>query len=163
MCIEEWVQVDGTKDVYISTLGRVKRVHYYKPYKRSPHTTNGVEYVKIKGQVISVPKLMQLTFNPDYDPDIHRTLPKNGMHRDASLDNLKMVTVKEYHQNHVKTHRAKGVLRVSQDNQDIECYISLRDAESFNPGWPRETIRSRCNSNEIPNDEQYEWYWKGDY
>ena len=96
--VEVWELVDTTKNLYISNMGRVKRIYKNKRERMlKPYLRKGVPpyFIKINKKEVKVAQLVWRAFHGNYDTKRY-SLIHTGLKTDDRLMNLTLLS-RNYH------------------------------------------------------------------
>lgn len=162
LVLEVWKQVRGTSNMFVSNMGRVKKVYkfkerIFKPYYRKHKPPY---LVKVNGQEIKVAKLVYNTFVGEYDGSQYAVLHK-VMRNDDSLINLILVDKKTLGKlTGGRTKKAQGIYKCKKEEKLIyDFYKSSREAAKKNY-CSYQTILDICNGKTKKNCTGYDFVWQ---
>lgn len=95
--VERWRRVEDTNNLYVSDMGRVKRIYANKKERMlRPFMRKGVlpYYIKVNGKDVKLAQLVWYAFHDDYDKERYSLMHK-CLRTDDRLINLRLVTKAE--------------------------------------------------------------------
>ncbi len=158
---EQWKRVPGTKDMYVSNMGRVKRVlktkeRYLQPYfkKRKPPY-----FIKVNGKEIKLAVLVWRVFKGEYDSDIY-SIAHHVLTTDDRLINLYIASKSELgSKTGGNTKKTKGIYKCDKKRKILyQYYRNSRDAAKDNY-CSYQTVLDSCNGKTKKNCTGYDFVW----
>lgn len=151
-----WRDIPGYAGRYrASREGVVQRVYRsglvreMTPYKKKSKAARGRLFVKLtvngKSKEVPMLKIMAETWHDNRDKNV---VPyhKNGIATDNHADNIGFATKSELgRMTGHRTKRRKGVIKVSEDGEEVEIYRSARQAAKANH-MSYQAVLDRCHN-----------------
>lgn len=159
--VERWRRVEDTNNLYVSDMGRVKRIYANKKERMlSPFMRKGVlpYYIKVNGKDVKLAQSVWYAFHDDYDKERYSLIHK-CLRTDDRLINLRLVTKAEAGHLFAGRSRRRGIYKVDMANKIVlEYYYSSREAAA-KEFCSYQTILDSCNKKTKKNVTGFDFVW----
>lgn len=159
--MEVWRLVGTTKSLYISNMGRVKRIYANKKERiLKPYLRKGIPpyFIKVHKKEIKVAQVVWRAFYGDYDTTRYSLIHK-GLKTDDRLVNLALLPKHEAGSLFGSRSRRRGIYKVDPiDGSVLAFYNSSRDAAA-KEYCSYQTILDSCNRKTRKNATGYIFVW----
>lgn len=159
--VEVWRLVHTTKNLYISNMGRAKRVYANKKERiLKPYLRKGVPpyYIKINGKEFKVAQIVWRTFQGDYDTMSYSLIHK-GLKTDDRLINLKLMPKQEAGSMFGSRSRRRGIYKVDPENRNVLAFYKSSREAAEKEFCSYQTILDSCNMKTRKNATGYDFVW----
>ena len=159
--VEVWELVDTTKNLYISNMGRVKRIYKNKRERMlKPYLRKGVPpyFVKVKTKEVKVAQLVWRAFHGNYDTKRY-SLIHTGLKTDDRLMNLTLLSKQEAGSMFASRSRRRGIYKVDPENRNILAFYKSSREAAAKEYCSYQTILDSCNGKTRRNATGYSFVW----
>lgn len=158
--VEVWRLVDTTKNLYISNMGRVKRIYKNKRERMlKPYLRKGVPpyFIKINKKEVKVAQLVWRAFRGDYDTKRY-SLIHTGLNTDDRLVNLTLLSKQEAG-SMFASRRRRGIYKVDLENRNVLAFYKSSREAATKEYCSYQTILDSCNGKTRRNATGYRFVW----
>lgn len=158
--VEVWELVDTTKNLYISNMGRVKRIYKNKRERMlKPYLRKGVPpyFIKINKKEVKVAQLVWRAFRGDYDTKRY-SLIHTGLNTDDRLVNLTLLSKQEAG-SMFASRRRRGIYKVDLENRNVLAFYKSSREAATKEYCSYQTILDSCNGKTRRNATGYRFVW----
>lgn len=159
--VEVWRLVDTTKNLYISNMGRVKRIYANERERMlKPYLRKGVPpyFIKVNKKEVKVAQLVWRAFRGDYDTR-SCSLIHEGLKTDDRLVNLRLMPKQEAGSMFGSRSRRRGIYKVDPENRDVLAFYKSSREAARKEFCSYQTILDSCNGKTRRNATGYRFVW----
>ena len=159
--VEVWELVDTTKNLYISNMGRVKRIYKNKRERMlKPYLRKGVPpyFIKVNKKEVKVAQLVWKAFHGDYDTRSY-SLIHTGLKTDDRLVNLTLLSKQEAGSMFGSRSRRRGIYKVDPENWNVLAFYKSSREAAAKEYCSYQTILDSCNGKTRRNATGYSFVW----
>ena len=159
--VEVWELVDTTKNLYISNMGRVKRIYANQRERMlKPYLRKGVPpyLIKMNKKEVKVAQLVWRAFHGIYDTRRY-SLIHTGLKTDDRLMNLTLLSKQEAGSMFASRSRRRGIYKVDPENRNILAFYKSSREAAAKEYCSYQTILDSCNGKTRRNATGYSFVW----
>lgn len=159
--VEVWELVDTTKNLYISNMGRVKRIYANQRERMlKPYLRKGVPpyFIKINKKEVKVAQLVWRAFHGIYDTRRY-SLIHMGLKTDDRLVNLTLLSKQEAGSMFASRSRRRGIYKVDPENRNILAFYKSSREAAAKEYCSYQTTLDSCNGKTRRNATGYSFVW----